>query len=64
MRILRAIRFKNQYNFEFAEKKYYEILAQNIHLLKNISPERIKSELDTIFLNPNNTQAWKDLKKI
>lgn len=64
LRILRAIRFKNQYNFEFSEENYYEILEQNIHLLKNISPERIKVELDKIFLNPNNVQAWKDLKKI
>lgn len=64
LRILRAIRFKNQYNFDFADKNYYGILEKNIHLLKNISRERIKDELDKIFLNPHNTQAWRDLKTI
>jgi tRNA nucleotidyltransferase/poly(A) polymerase len=41
-----------------------EIIKNNISLLKNISKERIKDELDKILLLPNNIQALKDLKEI
>lgn len=64
LRILRFIRFKNKYNFIPAEKNYFPILSKNISLLKNISKERIKQELDKILIGPNNTQALKDLKEI
>lgn len=64
LRILRFIRFKNKYWFENAEDNYWEILKNNTILLKNISIERIKQELDKIILWNNNTQALDDLKKI
>lgn len=64
LRILRAIRIKNKYNFSFADKNYYQILEKNIWLLKNISSERIKQELDKILLHSSNISALKDLKKI
>jgi tRNA nucleotidyltransferase/poly(A) polymerase len=40
------------------------ILKNNSHLLKNISVERIKQELDKIILLKNNIQALEDLEKI
>lgn len=64
LRILRFIRFKNKYNLSLAENNYCEIIKNNISLLKNISKERIKEELDKILLLPNNIQALKDLKEI
>lgn len=64
LRILRFIRFKNKYSLSPAENNYFEIIKNNIWLLKNISPERIKDELDKILLWINNIQALKDLKKI
>jgi tRNA nucleotidyltransferase (CCA-adding enzyme) len=64
LRILRFIRFKNTYNFFPAENNYFTIIKKHISLLKNISKERIKDELDKILLLPNNIQALKDLKEI
>ncbi|MBT3727405.1 hypothetical protein HOG21_07280 [bacterium] len=40
------------------------MLKSNIELLKNLSIERIKSELDKIILLDNNIQALKELKQI
>jgi tRNA nucleotidyltransferase (CCA-adding enzyme) len=64
LRILRFIRFKNKYNFEVADNNYWEVLKNNVLLLENLPIERIKQELDKILLNPNNVQAFEDLKKI
>jgi tRNA nucleotidyltransferase (CCA-adding enzyme) len=64
LRILRFIRFKNKYSLSPAEKNYLEIIKQNIWLLKNISRERIKEELDKMLLWNNNIQALRDLKEI
>jgi len=64
LRILRFIRFKNKYTLSPAESNYFEIIKNNIWLLKNISPERIKDELDKILVWNNNIQALKDLKII
>lgn len=64
LRILRFIRIKNKYNFKIAEESYFEILRENIVLLKNISIERIKDEFDKILLLENNINALNDLKVI
>ncbi len=64
LRILRFIRFKNLYNLSSAEDNYFEIIKNNIHLLKNISLERVKEEFEKIILLKNNIEALKDLKKI
>lgn len=64
LRILRFIRFKNKYNFNLAENNYFEIISKYTPLLKNISIERIKQELDKIMLLENNIQALDDLKNI
>lgn len=64
LRILRFIRFKNLYNLTCAKDNYFNIIKDNINLLKNISTERIKDEFEKILLLKNNVQALKDLKKI
>ena len=64
LRILRFIRFKNTYNFTSWDNNYFKILQSSIHLLKNISIERIKEEFEKILLLKNNIQALKDLKEI
>ncbi len=64
LRILRFIRFKNKYWFELKNNNYFEILKQKTDLLKNISVERIRQELDKIILLKNNVQALEDLKNI
>lgn len=48
LRILRAIRFKCIYGFNFSEELSKEI-KENINLISNLSFDRIKSELNIIF---------------
>jgi tRNA nucleotidyltransferase (CCA-adding enzyme) len=64
LRILRCIRFKNRYDFKFADENYWNILKENITILKSISIERIRQELDNILLHESNTLALDDLKRI
>lgn len=64
LRILRFIRFKNEYNLKIWNKNYFEILKNNVSLLKNISIERVRDEMDKILLLENNIQALEDLKEI
>ncbi len=51
LRMLRAIRFASRYNFKI-EAKTYDALVDNLHLLKNISNERIYSELIKTLTSP------------
>ncbi len=53
LRILRAIRFATKLNFKIEENTLKSI-KKNKHLLKNISYERKKEELDKIFASTNN----------
>lgn len=64
LRILRYIRFKNKYSLNNFDKWIFKVLKNSINLLKNISVERIKEEIDKILLLENNIQALKDLKEI
>ncbi len=52
LRILRAIRFKTILGFEFSEE-VVEGITKNKHLLKEISYDRKKQELDKILLSKN-----------
>ena len=52
LRILRAIRFATTLDFELA-KEVKEAIIQSKYLLKDLSINRKKSELDKIFSSPN-----------
>lgn len=49
LRILRAIRFAGTFDFKIEENLYKEII-ENRNLIKNLSFERVKSEIDKILL--------------
>lgn len=49
LRIMRAIRFSSTLGFEI-EEKTAESIIKNRHLLKNISPERIRAEFEKLLL--------------
>ena len=56
LRILRAVRFATILNFNIEEKtKHY--LTSYSYLLKKLSYQRKKQELDKIFSNPNNERG-------
>ncbi len=52
LRILRAVRFATKLNFEL-DNDIISAIQKNKHLLKNISYERKKEELDKIFTGSN-----------
>lgn len=52
LRILRILRFCSKLNFEI-EKETSEAIHKTFHLLKGISKERIKAELDGILIGNN-----------
>ena len=64
LRILRFIRIKNKYWFKVSDNSVMNILKQKSELLKNISIERIRQELDKILLLKNNIEALDNLKEI
>ena len=66
LRILRFVRFKNKYWFSLSTEGFSPlyILKSKSYLLKNISVERIRQELDKILLLKNNIEGLQDLKNI
>lgn len=67
LRILRFVRFKNKYQLQPVEKEYKLILTRRVGELKNIAIERVKQELDKMWLLYNedrNIQCLDDLQKI
>jgi poly(A) polymerase/tRNA nucleotidyltransferase (CCA-adding enzyme) len=52
LRIMRAIRFHSQLNFEI-EEKTFEAIKKNSDLIKHVATERIKDELVRIILSDN-----------
>jgi putative nucleotidyltransferase with HDIG domain len=51
LRMMRAVRFASQLNFEI-EAKSFEAIKRNAHRLEIISKERIHSELNKVLLSP------------
>ncbi|MBU0727145.1 CCA tRNA nucleotidyltransferase [Patescibacteria group bacterium] len=62
LRILRAVRFKNNFDFEYGSrtKKAIEELA---HLVKDISAERIQEEITKMLLHPQRAHSIRELDK-
>lgn len=56
LRLIRAIRFATQLNFEIEEKTWAAIQA-NAHLLEHIAIERIQNEFSKILLSPNRARG-------
>lgn len=63
LRMLRFVRFKFKYWLK-SDKKLDEIFKNKAHLLKNISCERIKSELDKIIMLDSNVEAFEFMSKV
>lgn len=62
LRVLRAIRFSAEYNFEI-EEKTLEALKKCAPLLKKISSERIRDELEKMLLGANPAIAFRKLEE-
>lgn len=62
LRMLRAIRFSAQLNFQL-EEKTSEAITQNASTIQNISVERITNELQKIWLSAFPINALKEIEK-
>ena len=62
LRILRAYRFAAQLDGEIVIPKY--IIDRNLHLIRNISNERIRDELDKYLLGNNINEYFEDFIKL
>lgn len=60
LRILRAVRFKNVYGFQY-HPETYSAIKENAHLIKKISNERIADELNKIMMSNFAGQAFEEL---
>ncbi|MBU1148744.1 CCA tRNA nucleotidyltransferase [Patescibacteria group bacterium] len=63
LRILRAVRFKNALGFKY-DAQTKRAVRKNAQLIKTVSKERIKQELDKIWLSPNRAKSLVDLQKL
>jgi poly(A) polymerase len=63
LRILRAVRFKNQFNFQY-HPDTYEALNKHAKLANKVSNERIRDEFNKMIEGPNPAQAFEDLSEI
>jgi len=62
LRMLRAIRFATQLNFQIDEETF-EALERNRDRIKIISQERIIDELNKIMLAPHPSKGWVELSR-
>lgn len=60
LRILRAIRFKNVLGFEY-EPETWQAICKNAKLIKNVSGERVRDELNKMLDGKHRNSALKDL---
>ena len=63
LRMLRAIRFACQLNFNIDEKTI-ESIIENSHRLKILSPERVSDEINKILMCDNPSIGFKNLDKM
>lgn len=63
LRILRAVRFKNNYGMQY-HPATYQAIKENVKLVANISPERVRDELTKMIMGKNASQAFEELFEI
>ena len=64
LRILRAVRFKNQFSFQYEPKTYTALHKHSRLVIDKVANERIAAELNKIMLSPNTVQAFEDMEDI
>lgn len=63
LRILRAVRFKNNFNFQY-HPDTYKALKNHAALIERVSPERIQHELNRIIDGNNRAEAFEDMSEL
>ncbi len=63
LRILRAVRFKNAFGFQY-HPDTYEAIKKHAHLITKISSERIRDELNKIIMKDRPGKAFEELYEL
>jgi len=63
LRLLRAIRFKNKFNFKY-DPETKEAVHRHADLIQDVSKERISEELTKMFLHPSRAHTIRELDKL
>ena len=63
LRILRAVRFKNNLDFGY-HPETYKAIKKYAHLIENVSRERVQTELNKILEDKNRAKALDDLEDL
>lgn len=63
LRILRAVRFKNAFNMQY-HPETYEAIKKHVKLIKDISADRVRDELNKMIMGDNATQGFEELFEI
>ncbi len=64
LRILRAIRFKNQFDFQYEPKTYTALHKHARLVIEKVSKERIAAELNKIMMSARTAQAFEDMEDL
>lgn len=62
LRVLRAVRFKNNLGFKY-DPKTEEAVIELAHLVNDISKERVADELNKMIIHPRRAHSFKELEK-
>lgn len=63
LRLLRAVRFAGRLGFRI-EEQTRSAITQYAKLIEKVSVERIRDELEKMWLDPSPRQAWSDLESL
>ncbi len=63
LRILRAVRFKNTFAMQY-HPETYEAIKKNVALIKDISADRVRDELNKMIMGKNAQQGFEELFEI
>ncbi|MFC1615527.1 CCA tRNA nucleotidyltransferase [Patescibacteria group bacterium] len=63
LRILRAVRFKNSFNMQY-HPETYQAIKKHVHLILDISMERVHDELNKMIMGDNAGQGFEELFEI
>ncbi len=64
LRILRAIRFKNQLNFQYEPKTYEALSTHATLVIDKVSKERVFDEMNKILLTAHAAEAFNDMEDL
>ncbi len=63
LRLLRGIRFKNNFSFEYGPRTK-KAITELSHLIEGVSQERISEELTKMLLHPHRAHSMKELNEV